>query len=596
MSKHSITSLLKFVFTGKQDQYNADTLIEAIHFVFQNQKDYAAPVSLISFFLAFALWDKTDNTTVISWLIIAIFIRAFSYWQSSYFLQHQFSLEETKKWGYYFSVTTSAVGLLYGSAAILFFSPDLPVAVQLFILLLIIGSTNALIFTTAYWLASFYTLMFPALGMLIYALLIQEDFSYQLLAFLPFINMIIAFSMARKVQQSVLDSIQLRFEHSELLEKLKISHKEAEDANKRKARFLASASHDLRQPVHALSLFSEALSDESLSPRGRDTVAYMKDSVASLNDLLSSLLDISRLDAGIIQPSVPPFDISFLISRLANNMSKQAENKGLELQIHAPSVWVDSDSVMLESTLRNLIGNAIKYTHKGGVLIGCRIRKNEVWIEVWDTGIGIADSEKDYIFDEFYQVDNAERDHSRGLGLGLSIVAREMHILGHILSIHSRENCGTMVRIKVQRAIPSIQIPSEPLPTHNAIGRLVKKKVLVIDDEKSILVATTVLVEKWGCIVETAGNIDEALKACELFTPDVIISDFLLKDHITGIGVIEQLRTQLNQEVPAILITGDTAPDRLKQAQESGLSMLYKPVKPAKLRAAMNMVLLTTAY
>jgi len=365
----------------------------------------------------------------------------------------------------------------------------------------------------------------------------------------------------------------------------------AEGANKRKTRFLASASHDLRQPVHALELFSESLGNEKISQKGHETLSYMKDCIASLNDLLSSLLDISRLDAGIVEPHFENIDVSQIISRVVNSMQGEAKRKGLNLRVYGKSLWVKSDSTLLENSIRNLIINAVKYTNEGKVLIACRSRMNEVWIEVWDSGIGIAEEELSNIFEEFYQVNNADRDQRQGLGLGLSIITREMDILGHMLSLQSREGRGTMARIKLQRVY--LEMPHIEQTAAVRFDRLENKKVLIIDDEESILIATQSLVSNWSCVVETASNFEEASAICKRFIPDLIISDFRLRDHVTGIDVIEQLRLQLGHKVPAILITGDTAPDRLQQAKESELMLLHKPVKPVKLKVAMNMVLNT---
>jgi CheY-like chemotaxis protein len=316
----------------------------------------------------------------------------------------------------------------------------------------------------------------------------------------------------------------------------------------------------------------------------------MKDCITSLNELLSSLLDISCLDAGIVKPSFEHIDMHRLLNRVANNIKGQTENKGLKLRVYCQSVWVNSDSVLLENSIRNLLNNAIKYTNKGGILIACRSRKNTVSVEIWDTGIGITKNELDYIFEEFYQVNNAERDRSRGLGLGLSIVMREMSILGHELFLESREGQGTRVRISLEPVYPE-RFSIEQAVSINPYDKLANKKVLVVDDEQSILTATQMLISKWGCSVEIASNYDEASAICEHFIPDVIISDFRLKEHSTGVDLIKQLRLQLHQNIPAILITGDTAPDRLQQAKASALMLLHKPVKPAKLKVAINMVL-----
>jgi len=589
MINQSIRSFIRKVLIGRQDEYRIETLVEAVHLVFQHQKQLAFKLILVPIVIAVILWGHVDNTAVILWAILSILVRIIGYWQGVYFLKQKLSNKDTLRWGWYYTVFTFVLGVAYGSAVMLFFSSELPLAQQLAILVIIMGYTSGAISIMSHWLPSFYAFMLPVLIMIAIQLLFQSDSTYKLLSLVPIVQIILVFSMSRAAQQSLLSTIQIRFENAELLKKLKISKKKAEEANKQKTRFLASASHDLRQPVHALELFSVSLNDEPLSSKGCNTLSYMKDCIGSLNDLLSSLLDISRLDAGIVEPNFGHIDVSQLIKRVVNNLGNQAEKKGLQLRVHTQELWVNSDSVLLESTIRNLLTNAIKYTNEGGILIACRSRQGEVWVEIWDTGIGISEKELRNIFDEFYQVDNAERDRSQGLGLGLSIVTREMDMLGHIFSLHSREGKGTMVRIKLQGVPPSSSVEASAIKV--SYDRLASKNILIIDDDESILKATKSLVTNWKCHAEIASDFDNASTICKYFTPDIIISDFRLRDHVTGIDVIEQLRLQLGFKVPAILITGDTAPDRLRQAKESELILLHKPVKPAKLRVAINMTL-----
>jgi len=590
MSRQDIQLRLQRFFTGHQDEFSTETLAEGLYFSFEAQKKSTLKIAVISLILAFIMWDQIDNLIVSIWLCIALLVRYLIGWQAKKFLRLKPAPEACIKWGHYFTLSTFVMGLVYGSAAMLFFSDELPVAIQLFILIVVLGIINTAMTVTAYWLASFYAFMFTILGMTTLTFLLQSDLNYQLLSVLTIINMLGSYSLGKSYQQSVLSSIQLRFEHAKLLEELKISKEQADDANKRKTRFLASASHDLRQPVHALELFSEALTEEKLSSKGKHTLAYLNDSVASLNELLSSLLDISRLDAGIVKAKFEAVNVSRLLQRLADNHRNQVLEKGLTLRVRCHACTVYSDATLLENTIRNLLGNAIKYTNEGGILLNCRMRKNELWIEVWDTGIGIPQSEMKFIYDEFYQINNAARDRRQGLGLGLAIVSREMRMLGHSLSLHSQESRGTVARIKLQSANTDSKEMDEPVAI-KVNDRLAGKKILIIDDEEPILIATKMLVEKWGSEVETAFNMGEARALCQYFSPDVILSDFRLREDVTGIDVIEQLRLQLEHDIPAILITGDTSPDRLQQAQESGLILLHKPVKPAKLRAAINMLL-----
>jgi CheY-like chemotaxis protein len=274
------------------------------------------------------------------------------------------------------------------------------------------------------------------------------------------------------------------------------------------------------------------------------------------------------------------------MQNLSGDFKIECQSKVLKWRVRCRQAWVKSDSILLENKLRNLLSNAIRYTNKGGVLFSCRQRKDEVWIEIWDTGIGISAKEQEQVFDEFYQINNAERDRQQGLGLGLSIVQKQAQLLGHDLSLISRLGKGTRFRLKLKSTTPS-----EPSMQDRLIlsKQLTGRHILIIDDE-AILEGMKMTLEAWGCQVFTASNQDEATFVCRQTTPNVIISDFRLRDGVNGIDVVQQLRSQLKQTVPALLITGDTAPDRLQQAQKSDLILLHKPVQPAKLRAALNLL------
>ena len=343
----------------------------------------------------------------------------------------------------------------------------------------------------------------------------------------------------------------------------------------------------MRQPVHALGLFSEALTTEKLSPKGQNTLAFLKKSILSLSELLNSLLDISRLDADVITPSFSAVDLPQLMQHLSHDIEAKCISKNIKWRSLCHSVWVYSDSILLENILRNLLSNAVRYTDSGGILFNCRQRKNEVWIEVWDTGIGISESEQEQIFDEFYQINNAERDRQQGLGLGLAIVQKQAQLLGHELSLVSCIGKGSRFRLKLKPATPS---NLHQLDQSAITEQLSDRRILIIDDDDAILEGMRMTLEVWGCQVFTASNLDEASSICNQAVPEVIISDFRLRENINGINVVQQLREQLNKNIPALLITGDTAPDRLQQAQKSDLILLHKPVQPAKLRAALNLL------
>jgi signal transduction histidine kinase/CheY-like chemotaxis protein len=394
--------------------------------------------------------------------------------------------------------------------------------------------------------------------------------------------------LARRSGAVFIDAIRLRFENLDLVNDLRREKAIAEEANAAKSRFLAAASHDLRQPVHALSLFVAAAQAQPINTETRALLDHIDDSVRSMGQLFGGLLDISRLDAGVVEVNRVSFPIRSLLQNVGRELEAQAQEKGLRLRVRAPDVAVDSDPHLLERILRNIVSNAVTYTTRGGVLIGCRRRGNTVRLEVWDTGWGIAPEEHAQIFEEFYQVGNPERDRTKGVGLGLAIVKRLTTLLGQRVELRSRPGKGTCFTIEVPRADAHSSLAFMRSVPIVALQRPVSGLILVLDDELTIQIAMKTLLESWGYTVLAAGSGDEMLEriATALETPRLIICDYRLRDNETGTLAIERLRAEFNDDIPAMLVTGDTAPDRIREAEASGFLLLHKPVPNSKLRAA----------
>jgi two-component system, sensor histidine kinase len=380
--------------------------------------------------------------------------------------------------------------------------------------------------------------------------------------------------------------VALRIKSSDLADSLKIQKEIAETANVAKSTFLAAASHDLRQPVHALGLFVGALRSVDTDIERQDLISKIESSVAAMDSLFGSLLDISRLDAGVVEVRPSYFPIQPLIQRLCEEHLDEADAKGIELLTVPSSAVVLSDPILLERILRNLIANAVRYTSRGRVLIGCRRRKG-LSIQVWDTGSGIPAELQDRVFEEYFQLGNIERDRGKGLGLGLAIVRRLTELLGCPLALSSQVGRGSCFSVQVERA------PRGHLAIHGpedeGVGALASAFIVVVDDEAPIRDAMTALLTGWGHRVVAAASGSELLEqiASEPSKPALIICDYRLRAGETGIDVIERLRSEYNEPVPAVLITGDTAPDRLLEAAASQLLLLHKPVPKSKLRAAL---------
>ena len=391
---------------------------------------------------------------------------------------------------------------------------------------------------------------------------------------------------ARRANRQFVESIRLRQENVALVQDLRREKTLAEEANVAKSRFLASASHDLRQPVHALSVLVGALRSHQMDAPARGLLDHLDGSVRALSGLFGGLLDISRLDAGVVEAHRESFALQPIIDRVCRDYESLAREKGVELKCLPTEAIVHSDTLLCERILRNIVANAVTYTDRGRILVGCR-RGERLRLQVWDTGRGIAPSEQQLVFQEFYQVANPERDRTRGVGLGLAIVKRLTTLLGHPLQLQSWSGKGTCFTVEIPYATDAAQaaLESKPAAVPESRG---SGLILVIDDEGAIQFAMQSLLQSWGYTVLAAGGYQEMMERIGARTevPSLIICDYRLRDNEIGSTVIERLRNEYNQSIPGMLITGDTAPDRIREAQASGYLLLHKPVPNAALRAA----------
>jgi signal transduction histidine kinase len=371
-------------------------------------------------------------------------------------------------------------------------------------------------------------------------------------------------------------------------------YRQLEAANLAKSRFLAAASHDLRQPLHALNLFVAQLCGETDPAEQKRLLPQIEATVRAMNELFNGLWDLSRLDAEVLVPNLSEFPIDRLLKRIELTCAPAAREKGLRLKVISNPAYIRSDRVLLERVLLNLVSNAIRYTVKGGVAAGCRRRGDTLRIEVWDTGVGIAEDQRGKIFGEFYRGPANEQDRSGGAGLGLAIVDRMCRLLHHPIGLTSRLGSGTRFSISVPIAAPR----GQPQQAAQVVGdRLAGKVVLVIDDDAVVLDGMSGVLRSWGCLVLTACSEPEALScvAEQDRKPDLIISDYWLAEGARGIQVIDRLRQVLATPVSALLISGDTVPERLQEARARGYYMLHKPVMPMTLRTMLNRLLKDTS-
>jgi len=376
---------------------------------------------------------------------------------------------------------------------------------------------------------------------------------------------------------------------------------EAEQANRAKSRFLSAASHDLRQPIHALGLFVTRLAQLSHDAQTQQLVSQLQASVRAVQVLLDGLLDISRLQS-LTVPLPQPVSVAELLAQLQGDLAPAALEKGLKLRIRPTTLWVKTDAALIYRVLLNLTSNALRYTHSGSVLVTARLSgaSQQVLLQVWDSGVGIAPEHQEHIFEEFFQVAaGTHGNHGRGLGLGLNIVQRSVKLLGHGLQVRSALGCGTRMTLCLPREEAQVALVNrtgalwQPLLDSPLADDLLGQAVLVIEDDALARAALLALLEGWGMQVFAADSLAQAsgliAAGCR---PALIISDYCLHGAQDGIGAIAALRAQLGQAVAACLVSGNTEAGLLQLAQNAQLTLLHKPVRPAKLRSLLRRLLM----
>lgn len=390
--------------------------------------------------------------------------------------------------------------------------------------------------------------------------------------------------LARDAWRVFVESIGIRQQQQRSNEQLRLALQRAESAISAKTRFFASASHDLRQPMHTLSLLGAALTMRELDLPSTEIARQMNVALRSLASQMDALLDISKLDAQVIQVKPELISLCNWLRRLQQEFQPAAQSKGLTLRLDCPmGTYVESDPVLLERVVRNLIDNAIKYTPSGGVEISTS-RDGELWkLAVRDTGLGIAADEQARVFEEFYQLGNPERDRAKGLGLGLSIVSRLVDLLDLHLELESQPGQGSCFTLSIA-AVDGAELP--PAAAAPDLGALQNLRVLVVDDEEPVRLAMQTLLGAHGCQVLLAASTREAMVKALGQRPDIVLADMRLRAPDDGLSAIRSLRSAL-PGLPALLISGDTAPERLREAHEAGLLLLHKPVAAEDLIGAL---------
>lgn len=492
-----------------------------------------------------------------------------------------------KQWEFELILFSMLSGFYWSAACILFVNFEQP-ALAIFVIAAVFAHIGTSVAALATHIRIFNAYVFSLwVPTFIYYVSLQSMF-YFLLAVLGTFYIVVNLSFAVNQGQTVLHTLRFRYENLRLLNELREQKLIAEEANRAKSRFLAAASHDLRQPLHAMGLFADSLSQRLQSEENTRILNLLRGSMDSLKSLFNSLLDISRLDAGAIKPEYSTFNLGELLEHLLVEYRPQAAEKKLELRGRIFEFWIYSDAVLVEQIFRNLIWNAIKYTDECGILVATRHRGQKTIVEVWDTGMGVSEEEQKRIFEEFHQINNPERDRSQGIGLGLSIVRRTGKLLNLDIGLKSISGRGS----KFYVSFMPVPAPQNITPVENAQSRdldidLEGVSVLVVDDELDIRDSLKIRLADWGCRVTATDSLKGVQQSLEHFSPDILLTDYRLHNNETGEMIIDKVRNTMGYEVPSIIITGTTVAETMHNRSRKHVDILYKPVRPGELQNRM---------
>jgi signal transduction histidine kinase len=501
------------------------------------------------------------------------------------------------RWGQYWAIGSTLAGALWGAAAVVLF-PASP-AHQALLIVCLFGVVMGGLNLTAVYKPSFYGFVLPALLPLIARVASVGDPVHWFTAGVLGVVLGFVVGFGHRLNDVLTHSLAIRYENLDLIGELKDrtraaleARAAAEAADRGKSQLLAAASHDLRQPLHALGLYAAALAARARRTEWEPLVDSVQGGIAALEMQFGQLLDLSRLEAGALQPEPVDMALGPLLERVGAEFVAQASARGLALRVVPTRLAVRSDPALLERIVGNLVANAVRYTRRGGVVIGARRRGRQVAIVVADSGIGIAPGDLAHIFEEFYQVTDPRAPAARkGMGLGLAIVRRFADLIGHRIEVSSRPGRGSRFTVMTPRA-PAPRQPRAIAPRHAPAPRahagLAGRLVAVLDDDPDAIAAMQALFGTLHADVAGATTTDDLLEDIGRFAryPDLIVADLRLAGNRCGVEAIARLRDEFGAPIPALIVSGDTGLPAAQRVRRAGLPLLAKPVDPAALENA----------
>jgi signal transduction histidine kinase/CheY-like chemotaxis protein len=441
----------------------------------------------------------------------------------------------------------------------------------------------------AYSVRGFIAGCYPSMIMLSYALFLQSEAVYQWLSMSMLMILLGLTWFSRALSQTILRTSDLGYQNKSLIRELRTALIQTDESNRAKSVFLASASHDLRQPLHALGLLTETLGSTPMNSQQTELHEHMMSAVDSTRGMLDSLLNISKLDAGAISAQPKPFLVQSVFKKLESELAPIADEYSLIYRSRDTIAAANSDAQIVELILRNLISNAIRYSDDGGLLVACRNRApNRLVIEVWDTGIGVQENKIEEIFSEFKQLHNPERDSQKGFGLGLAIAQGLAKTINSNITVQSKLGRGSVFRFELNASDAQV---IEDIPENSAPINFSGQSVVVIDDDSRVRASMKNLMLSWGCECVSVEDSIEGIQKLGSKRPDILLVDYRLRNGKTGREAIDEMRSHYQQNIPAIIITGDTGTHRIKDAQAVDALLLHKPASTKQLQRMMRKLL-----
>lgn len=537
--------------------------------------------------LSVALWPRHSHTVILMWCAANYLLAGLRILDWRDFVRSQpTDPVAINAWLNRFTRWTFLGGLIWGVSAFAFLTGELlSETVLLVAVYLGIGFGAITAFSAHY--PSLAATIVPLLVPPAMVLLSFPDRAFNILGGLLLLYLVIVLFFGRNYNRMILRSITLDLENSQLLQEVTQAKDRAESASREKSNFLAAMSHDLRQPLYAMGLYLEAIDRNQQSPRDYDLLEHVDHAFDSLDAMFKALIEISQLDAGAIRPKLAHLAVEPMFRQLVEEVRGIARNKGVEITYKPSDAVVYSDGILLVRMLRNLLSNAIKYTDEGAVTIEATALASSVVISVTDSGQGIPDDRMTDIFSEYVQLGNHERDRSKGLGLGLAVVKRSAELLKHEISVQSTLGQGSKFSLSVARGEANEIEAGELDITPLSVAGL---HILLVDDDEPIRRGMEILLSDHDCVVTTAASASDALQALQTNPrpPDVLVCDYRLRDDQTGFQAVEQIRAEIDAELPAVIVTGDTDAGVRRAAEERDLYLLHKPVKLAQLNKVIS--------